>query len=168
MSEIDKDQKEELRQLGERAHWAYERHRNLGVALMATILGLSGGGLVILGRDKNPFAALYIVPILLAVLQQHLTYQASRHLSRGQNLTMRLFVEQPTLDAAPSGTSPQRDGMRQQMNYEFEMESAYSGQAHRISVLTVYAFILFTLVCVGFIYMASVAISFLAVLILSS
>src|SRR5207249_12194891 len=88
--------------------------------------------------------------------------------SRGQNLTMRLFVEQPTLDAAPSGTSPQHDGMRQQMNYEFEMESAYLGQAHRISVLTVYAFILFTLVCVGFIYMASVAISFLAVLILSS
>lgn len=60
----------------DRADKLHERYRNSGLALMATVITLSGGGIYSLVKapSQGRFGLLFIIPIIMAVIQQSLHY----------------------------------------------------------------------------------------------
>ena len=64
----------------ERLERSFEEYRKSGIALMATIIALSSGGLAGLMQipDARPLAFLYLIPISLAVIQQLAHYLGNK------------------------------------------------------------------------------------------
>jgi hypothetical protein len=76
---IEKDDAKKEKQK-ERLERSFEEYRKSGIALMATIIALSSGGLAGLMQipDARFLAFLYLIPISLAVLQQLAHYLGSK------------------------------------------------------------------------------------------
>jgi hypothetical protein len=92
--QIRADTLEEIKQ----SHWAHDRARNAGVALTATIIALSSGGLYKF-FDPHPIAAsFFLIPILLSVLQQFAHYTSATLLGRGLTAHAKFVVESRVLE----------------------------------------------------------------------
>jgi len=59
---------------------SFEEYRSSGLALMATVIGLSTGGFLGLFRNlqTRPYCALFLVPITFAIVQQLMHYFGQR------------------------------------------------------------------------------------------
>ena len=76
---IEKDEAKKAKQR-EHLERSFEEYRKSGIALMATVIALSSGGLAGLMQipDAKPLAFLYLIPISLAVIQQLAHYLGSK------------------------------------------------------------------------------------------
>ncbi len=76
----ESDYREKLR---EKVDGSFEDYRKSGLALMATVIALSSGGLVMLIQDQalQTLAFLFFIPISLSILQQLFHYFGSKEMA---------------------------------------------------------------------------------------
>jgi hypothetical protein len=94
---------DEIKKLRARVDNSFENYRKSGLALMATVIAISSGGLVMLIQNKSDsvgeWAFLFLVPISLSILQQLFYYFGSKemaHLNR-ENLSLQFETDNETL-----------------------------------------------------------------------